>query len=203
MALRHVSHTTYILTLLVLSACSNAVKTEVELPYFTQIREDRAAKNQYIIANGILDESYISGFNGLQYFEPDTNYKVEAKPEFITKSLREIKTNTEEVRRYFIFCALNFKLNGTDLKLYAYVEDTNSVKTLFIPFRDRSNGKTTYAAGRFLDIPYHGEKSVIELDFNQAYNPYCHYSHDYSCPLVPFENTLPASIEAGEKKLHD
>jgi uncharacterized protein (DUF1684 family) len=42
----------------------------------------------------------------------------------------------------------------------------------------------------------------IELDFNYAFNPYCHYNSTFSCPIVPFENHLKVHIFAGEKKLH-
>src|SRR5712664_3068622 len=38
-----------------------------------------------------------------------------------------------------------------------------------------------------------------ELDFNRAYNPYCAYSEDYTCPIPPVENRLPVKILAGEK----
>ncbi len=37
------------------------------------------------------------------------------------------------------------------------------------------------------------------LDFNRAYNPYCAYNAEYSCPLIPSENILPVFIKAGEK----
>jgi uncharacterized protein (DUF1684 family) len=38
-----------------------------------------------------------------------------------------------------------------------------------------------------------------ELDFNTAYNPYCAYSEDYTCPIPPVESKLPVKILAGEK----
>ena len=37
------------------------------------------------------------------------------------------------------------------------------------------------------------------MDFNLAYNPYCAYNENWSCPLTPFENRLKAAIAAGEK----
>ena len=37
------------------------------------------------------------------------------------------------------------------------------------------------------------------LDFNFAYNPYCAYNDQWSCPLTPFENRLDVPIRAGEK----
>ena len=40
----------------------------------------------------------------------------------------------------------------------------------------------------------------ILIDFNLAYNPFCAYSSNYSCPLPPFENHLKhVAIRAGEK----
>ncbi|MDX1351060.1 MAG: DUF1684 domain-containing protein, partial [Putridiphycobacter sp.] len=39
----------------------------------------------------------------------------------------------------------------------------------------------------------------ILIDFNKAYNPYCHYNSRYSCPIPPSENYLPVAIKAGVK----
>jgi uncharacterized protein (DUF1684 family) len=37
------------------------------------------------------------------------------------------------------------------------------------------------------------------IDFNLAYNPFCVYNDDYSCPIPPKENYLDIAIKAGEK----
>jgi len=37
------------------------------------------------------------------------------------------------------------------------------------------------------------------IDLNYAYNPYCAYNPDWSCPLPPAENWLKVPIRAGEK----
>jgi uncharacterized protein (DUF1684 family) len=69
---------------------------------------------------------------------------------------------------------------------------------LFIPFRDASSNHETYGGGRYLDLQIpDGNKTI--LDLNTVYNPYCVYSHRYSCPIPPAENTLKLSILAGEK----
>jgi len=70
-------------------------------------------------------------------------------------------------------------------------------KDLFIIFKDATSGKETYGAGRYLDLDRHGDEIVI--DFNYAYNPYCAYNPDWSCPLPPAENWLKVPIRAGEK----
>jgi uncharacterized protein (DUF1684 family) len=42
-------------------------------------------------------------------------------------------------------------------------------------------------------------KGELLVDFNLAYNPYCAYSENFSCPLPPVENWLKVPIRAGEK----
>ncbi len=43
------------------------------------------------------------------------------------------------------------------------------------------------------------KNSLLKLDFNKAYNPYCTYNVGYDCPIPPIENLLPIPIRAGEK----
>ena len=71
---------------------------------------------------------------------------------------------------------------------------------LFLPFRDATSGNETYGAGRYLE-PEELSTGEIVVDFNLAYNPFCAYSENYSCPLPPFENHLKVPIRAGEKAL--
>ena len=75
---------------------------------------------------------------------------------------------------------------------------------IFIPFRDGTNGSTTYGGGRYLwdsakgaDLGSRGDELV--LDFNFAYHPSCVYDPKWSCPLAPPENRLTVPIEAGER----
>src|SRR5437667_329157 len=51
---------------------------------------------------------------------------------------------------------------------------------------------------RYLDLEEQGGDDY-ELDFNLAYNPYCAYNDQYTCPIPPRENKLPVKILAGEK----
>jgi hypothetical protein len=51
----------------------------------------------------------------------------------------------------------------------------------------------SYFASSPDSLPNSGE---IVVDFNLAYNPFCAYSEDYSCPLPPFENHLRGAIRA-------
>jgi uncharacterized protein (DUF1684 family) len=75
---------------------------------------------------------------------------------------------------------------------------------VFLPFRDATSGRESYAGGRYLldtikgaDLGWVGERIV--LDFNVAYNPSCAYSEQWICPLPPAANTLPGAVAAGER----
>ena len=68
----------------------------------------------------------------------------------------------------------------------------------FLPFVDTLAGEETYPAGRYLE-PVQLEGNTFRIDFNQAYNPYCAYGDNWSCPITPAENRLSVPIRAGEK----
>ncbi len=81
---------------------------------------------------------------------------------------------------------------------------------LFIPFRDATNGSSTYGAGRYLvdgakgaDLgadagPEPGTWALI-LDFNFATQPSCAFDPKWACPLAPPENRLDLEVRAGER----
>lgn len=93
---------------------------------------------------------------------------------------------------------VQFQLAGRKLSLEA-VQEPGAGKELFFIFRDRTNGKLTYPAGRFLYATLLEDGSVI-LDFNKSVNPPCAFTEFATCPLPPRQNTLPVAIRAGEKK---
>jgi uncharacterized protein (DUF1684 family) len=86
------------------------------------------------------------------------------------------------------------RLNGEAMRL----EPIASENELFFIFKDRTSGRETYGAGRYLDteMPKNGE---VVMDFNKAYNPYCAFNPYSSCPIPPKQNTLITRVEPGEK----
>jgi uncharacterized protein len=92
-----------------------------------------------------------------------------------------------------------FQIDGREMRLDPVVEEGE--KELFFIFRDRTAGKETYPAGRFLytELPRDGK---VELDFNKAENPPCAFTPYATCPLPPKQNALPVRIEAGELTAH-
>lgn len=69
---------------------------------------------------------------------------------------------------------------------------------LFFVFRDRTSGRGTYGAGRFLSAEKPSDGTVV-LDFNRATNPPCAWTPYATCPLPPRENRLNVAITAGER----
>ena len=57
--------------------------------------------------------------------------------------------------------------------------------------------RETYGAVRYLE-PVELPDGRFEVNFNLAYNPYCAYNENWSCPITPAENQLKAPIRAGE-----
>lgn len=77
---------------------------------------------------------------------------------------------------------------------------------VFLPFRDATNGRQTYGAGRYLldtakgaDLGGDAASGSLVLDFNFAYQPSCAFDPRWACPLAPPENRLDIAVEAGER----
>lgn len=146
-------------------------------------------------------------FKGLEYLPTDEKFTVKAKlKKTADKKYFTMPTSAGTSVKFIKYGVLTFDLEGKIHTLTIYQsEDFASGKfpeykdLLFIPFRDLTNGKETYGAGRYLDIKIPAGEEVI-LNFNLAYNPNCAYGSDrYSCPIPPKENFLQAEIKAGEK----
>jgi len=90
---------------------------------------------------------------------------------------------------------VTFTRNGREYRLEPTLEDG----TLFFVFRDRTSGKTTYGASRFL-YTEPAKDGIVYLDFNQAENPPCAFTAYATCPLPPPQNRLDLAVEAGEQK---
>jgi uncharacterized protein (DUF1684 family) len=89
-----------------------------------------------------------------------------------------------------------FRLGGRQVSLEPVLEPGSP--ELFFIFRDRTSGKQTYPAGRFLYAAPAKDGKVV-LDFNKAVNPPCAFTEFATCPLPPRQNALPVPVRAGEK----
>ena len=91
---------------------------------------------------------------------------------------------------------------ATALRVMRIPDPATGESELEIFFRDSTNARGTYPAGRFVAlVPEAGGR--YRLDFNRARNPFCAYSTAYACPLPWQGNVLPAQVRAGEQYVTD
>ena len=149
-----------------------------------------------------LPDRFRMRFDGLEFFEPDTSFRVWARLERTPDALPfQMQTSTDEQAAERVYGILSFNLKGIPYRLEVYqspdlVLEAGYEDYLFLPFSDLTNGKGTYEGGRYIDLRIPTGDSIL-LDFNKAYNPYCAYNPKYSCPLVPEINRMEVEIPAG------
>jgi uncharacterized protein len=144
-------------------------------------------------------------FEGLKYFPANDKYNIKAKLESIEdKKVVLLGTSDGKEQKYLEYAYAIFDLDGVENKLLILelMEMGPLRGKLFLAFADATSGLETYGAGRYLDVKKVPAATSIELDFNLAYNPYCAYNENFSCPFPPKENILKVAILAGEKSYH-
>lgn len=174
--------------------------------YRERILQFREEKNHEFrdTAQSPLPLALLNDFEGLSYFPVDTAWYVKGIFTRLPKAKKiRMKTSTDRVPVYHVYGTLRFMIKGQEFVLQVYQNREVTKRPgysdyLFIPFTDLTTGEQTYGGGRYLDFRIPGNHEVW-LDFNLAYNPYCAYGGNYSCPVPPAENFLNVRIEAGEK----
>jgi uncharacterized protein (DUF1684 family) len=171
------------------------------MSYRDRIRNERAERERFVAdhPNSPVPE----GFAGLDHYPIDPDYRFEVDlaerddpPEVV------VGTSTDGERTYRRFGEFTVGIDGEAVALSAFVPDGETPDgRLWVPFRDETNGETTYGAGRYLDLTADDrtDDGRWVLDFNRAYNPTCAYNYGDDCPLVPLSNWLEVRIEAGER----
>ncbi len=171
------------------STKENIVKTRQEKDKFFKTNEK----------SPILEKD---NFKNLHYFDYAPTYKVEAHihPEKAKDTLY-ITSSKGEKEPYLKYAKAHFTLQGKECNVLILQKIGMPNIPFLLAFKDATSGKTTYGGGRYIDIPASAlkNKENINIDFNQAYFPYCAYNPNYICPIPPKENHLDISIEAGEK----
>ncbi len=138
-------------------------------------------------------------FLGIDYFDIDPSWRVEAKwITFDPPRELEVPTVIGTVEKYPVPGKAVFQRDGKTFELLPVIEVPGD-QELFLIFADRTSGKETYGAARFLYAPMPVNGRIV-LDFNRAYNPPCAFTPYATCPLAPPENRLDLRVTAGEKK---
>ena len=138
----------------------------------------------------------LQSFNGIERYEIDQAWRVKATMEaYDPPKLLTVPTIYGTVREQPSPGVLVFEIDGEEYRL-----DPIDGKRLFIIFADKTNGRGTYGAGRFLYIDPPGPDGTTVIDFNKAYNPPCAFTAFATCPLPPIQNRLQVAVTAGEKQ---
>jgi uncharacterized protein len=163
----------------------------------TSLQDFRKMKDDFFAhdSQSPLTAGQKKAFKGLEYFPPNPALILEVTvEEFPEKQRIEMQTTTGDIQGYERSGKFSFMVDGQPAQLTIY----HSEDGYFLPFVDSLASKETYPAGRYLEPEALG-KNLFRVDFNLAYNPYCAYNENWSCPLTPFENRLKVPIRAGEK----
>jgi uncharacterized protein len=168
----------------------------------SELEDFRADKDAFFRedARSPLTHEQRATFEGLAYYPEDGALVV---PETLLTDgvdLEEeivMQTTTGGTQTYRRAGVVRFDVDGVTAQVTLFASSDSD--ELFLPFRDATSGKETYGAGRYLDVEPPGPDQVVVVDLNYAYNPYCAYNPDWSCPIPPGENWLAVPIRAGEK----
>ena len=166
----------------------------------SEITKFRHSKDQFFAQNhdAPLTHEQQQEFSGLNYYDENEELRFEIEPDLIEgRDIIEMQTSTGDVTSYQRWGTISFEVEGQPAKLTLYRDEHGG--QFFLPFVDTTSGKDTYGAGRYLDVEQTHDGEIL-VDFNYAYNPYCAYNEQWSCPLTPFENRIQVPIRAGEKK---
>ena len=137
-------------------------------------------------------------FLGLDYFPTDPSWRITADwVPFNPAHTMEIGSVIGTIDKVDVPGKAVFTRDGHSYELMPYQEEPGG--DLFFVIADRTSGKETYGAARFMDVPLPKDGKVI-LDFNLAYNPPCAFTPYATCPLAPPENRLDLRVMAGEEK---
>ena len=137
-------------------------------------------------------------FKGTEFYPPDLKWRIDAqfdaysppKPMPITNVLGMESSESSPG-------AVKFEVDGKEYRIDAITE--KGERHLFMIVSDKTSGKDTYPAGRYLYVDPPDASGRMVIDFNKAFSPPCAFTKFATCPLPPKQNRLPFAIAAGEK----
>jgi uncharacterized protein len=170
----------------------------------SRLERFRTNKNKFFKEhdNSPLTPEQRERFEQLEYFPEDERlrFEVTLDNEDVSKDPVMMGTTTGEPKEFVPAGWAHFDIEGEPVKLMVFREPGRG--RYFLPFRDGTAGDQTYPVGRYLDPQSKPDGTVI-IDFNMAYNPYCAYNDNFTCPIPPFENVTKTPIRAGEQSYPD
>lgn len=180
---------------------SDAAPTTVRFGHASFFVIDRDGRRALRVKDS--DAEVRRDFVGIDYFPIDPSWRIEADwVPFDPPHDLQMGTAIGTIDTVKIPGKAVFHRDGQAFELLPYQEEPGG--ELFFVLADKTSGKETYGAARFLyaALPAGGidKPGKLVLDFNQAYNPPCAFTPFATCPLAPPENRLDIAVTASEKK---
>jgi len=157
----------------------------------SELGDFRAEKDEFFRQHprSLLTPEQRATFEGLAYYPENDALVIRETLQREGVDLDEaivMQTTTGGTQSYRRAGVVRFSVGGVPAQLTLFT--SSDAHELFLPFRDATSGKETYGAGRYLEVepPELDQPAVVDL--NYAYNPYCAYNPDWSCPIPPGEN---------------
>ena len=194
---------TVLITTITFAGAQNAANSE----FTKELKQFRKDYKKAMLADERSPFESKKELKSVTFFEPNENLKVkclfirtyEEKP-------FEMSTYSGDTKPYVKYGDLLFEIPGDATYRISVYQSLKGLKIplykdhLFVPFKDLTNGESTYGGGRYINLTLADiQQGIVYLDFNKAYNPWCAYGDGFSCPVPPKENHLNIKIEAGEK----
>jgi uncharacterized protein (DUF1684 family) len=168
--------------------------------YETKILHKRRIKDRFFAADAQSPIENRDSFQHLVYFPVLQEYRVRAQWNPIQDTVYlSLRANDGREQKYRVAGQALFQLNARADTLNVFYHEEND-KVLFIPFYDSTNGLSTFAKGRYLEVPKPNAKETnVELDFNLAYTPWSAFSYRYSSVIPPKVNFVSQPLRCGER----
>jgi len=179
-----------------------AMPSKIDWHGLSLVVQDRGGRYALRIEDN--DSAARKDFKGLNWYDPDPQFSVEARwTPFTPAHTEKLPTASGSTLELPAPGVAEFTLAGRKLTLEPVLE-TAGAKTLLFIIGDATGKDSTFAGGRYLHAPFPDQgldkPGKLILDFNRLENSACAYSTYASCPLPPERNRLPLAIEAGEKR---
>ena len=181
-----------------------AVSPADSLLIMREISDHRAAADEFFRSDpdSPFKRDTTAHFDRIKWYPPDVglHFNLKLHPynpaEEVTIYGTKGEPRTMIKAGYFVV-----PLGRAEYRLNAY-RTPGEGNRLAVWFTDETTGKETYEVGRYLEVGDPDPAGLYTLDFNNAYNPYCAYSHLYSCAVPRLEDHIAFPVRAGELKYH-
>ena len=175
--------------------------------YLTELSLERTMKDSSMLTDphSPFNRDPKAGYAKLNYYEPVSKFIFTSKLyKYDTIDTVDVYGTRGELRRVLKlgYVELNYGSDEHTVNVYkAFGRDGTAYYSIW--FTDKTTGKETYGVGRYLDFEYQDDpEHIYTVDFNKAYNPYCAYSAEFTCPIPREEDYIDFEIKAGEKNFH-